>query len=256
PPVTQERRPADYPLVGSGEFGRSVGDRAPAGRRAVQEAAATRTGRVARLEGRLAMSTHRRRLSAILHADLAGFVRLMEGGEERTVRHLKTVHDEIWRPTIEMGGGSVVDLAGDSILAEFESAIAAVATAIDIQERMARFNDMLDEDQRLMFRIGLHLGEVIVDEKTEAIFGDGVNIAARIQAMADPGGIAVSRAVRDVGELKVDYAFIDGGAHQMKKVSRRVHVYHIRVVPEARVKTTAKFVPKVILRFEGADSTG
>ena len=73
-----------------------------------------------------------------------------------------------------------------------------MATAIDIQERMARFNDMLDEEQRLMFRIGLHLGEVIVDEKTQAIFGDGVNVAARIQLMAEPGGIAVSRAVRDV----------------------------------------------------------
>src|SRR5215475_14333995 len=111
------------------------------------------------------MSTHRRRLSAILHADLTGFVRLMEGGEERTVKHLRSVHDEIWRPAIATGGGAVVDLAGDSVLAEFGSAMAAVATAIDIQERMARFNDMLDEDRRLMFRIGLHLGEIIVDDK-------------------------------------------------------------------------------------------
>src|SRR4029453_14809825 len=228
PPVTQERRPADYPLVGSGEFGRSVGDRAPAGRRAVQEAAATRTGRVARLEGRLAMSTHRRRLSAILHADLAGFVRLMEGGEERTGPPLKTVHDEIWRPTIEMGGGSVVDLAGDSILAEFDSAIPAVATAIHIQAGRARVNEMLDGGQRLMFRIGLHLGEVIVDEKAQAIFGDGVNIAARIQAMADPGGIAVSRAVRDVTELQVEHIFVDGGEQRAKNVSRMLQLFHVR----------------------------
>ena len=174
------------------------------------------------------MSTHRRRLSAILHADLAGFVRLMEGGEERTVSHLRSVHDEIWRPAIEdrrrLGGRP----AGDSILAEFNSAIAAVATAIDIQERMARFNDMLDEDQRLMFRIGLHLGEVIVDEKTQAIFGDGVNIAARIQAMADAGGIAVSRAVRDVTELQVEHAFVDGGEHRAKNVSRMLQIYHVR----------------------------
>jgi adenylate cyclase len=202
------------------------------------------------------MSTHRRRLSAILHADLAGFVRLMEGGEERTVRHLKTVHDEIWRPTIEMGGGSVVDLAGDSILAEFESAIAAVATAIDIQERMARFNDMLEEDQRLMFRIGLHLGEVIVDEKTQAIFGDGVNIAARIQAMADPGGIAVSRAVRDVTELQVEHIFVDGGEHRAKNVSRMLQIYHVRPQLGTSSRTTTSVVPARTLHFRGTDRNG
>ena len=90
------------------------------------------------------MALHRRRLSVVLHADLAGFVRLMEGAEDRTVDHLRSVQDEIWRPAVKTGGGSVVDLAGDSILAEFESATAAVATAIDIQERMAQFNGMLD----------------------------------------------------------------------------------------------------------------
>jgi class 3 adenylate cyclase len=202
------------------------------------------------------MSTHRRRLSAILHADLAGFVRLMESGEERTVSHLSSVHDEIWRPTIEMGGGSVVDLAGDSILAEFDSAIAAVATAIDIQERMARFNDMLDEDQRLMFRIGLHLGEVIVDEKTRAIFGDGVNIAARIQAMADPGGIAVSRAVRDVTELQVEHTFVDGGEQRAKNVSRMLQIYHVRPHLGTSSRTTTSVVPARTLHFRGTDRSG
>src|SRR5260370_10048989 len=173
------------------------------------------------------MSTRSRRLSAILHADLTGFTRLMEGGEERTVSHLKSVHDDIWRPTIEMGGGSVVDLAGDSILAEFSSAIASVATPIDIQDRMARFNDMLDEDQRLRFRIGLHLGEIIVDEQTRSIFGDGVNVAARIQAMAEPAGIAASRALRDGTELQVDHAFVDGGEHHAKNISPRPQLSHV-----------------------------
>src|SRR5512139_837130 len=203
-----------------------------------------RMERLARLEGSLAMST-RRRLSAILHADLTGFVRLMESGEERTVKHLKAVHDEIWRPAIESGGGSVVDLAGDSILAEFESAIASVVTAIDIQERMTRFNDMLEEDQRLMFRIGLHLGEVIVDEKTRAIFGDGVNIAARIQAMAEPGGIAVSRALRDVTEVQVEHhAFVDGGEQRAKNVSRVLQIYHLRSREGASSRTTTTVVPE------------
>src|SRR5437667_11746671 len=199
------------------------------------------------------MSIRGRRLSAILHADLTGFTRLMEGGEDRTVSHLKSVHDEIWRPTIEMGGGSVVDLAGDSILAEFNSAIASVATAIDIQERMARFNDMLDEDHRLRFRIGLHLGEIIVDEKTQTIFGDGVNIAARIQAMAEPGGIAASRALRDVTELQIDYAFVDGGEHRAKNISRRLQIYHVRAREGASSRTTTTRAPERMLRLQVSD---
>ena len=134
----------------------------------------------------------RRRLSAILQADLAGYVRLMEGAEDRTVSRLKSVRAEVWRPAVEAAGGRIVNIVADSVLAEFSSAVAAVAAAIDLQERMARFNDALDEEQRLMFRIGLHLGEVIVDE-TETIFGDAVNVAARIQLVAEPGGIAVSR---------------------------------------------------------------
>jgi class 3 adenylate cyclase len=203
------------------------------------------------------MSTHRRRLSAILHADLTGFVRLMEGGEERTVRHLKSVHHEIWRPAIETGGGAVIDLAGDSILAEFSSALASVATAIDIQERMARFNDMLEEDQRLQFRIGLHLGEVIVDEQTQSIFGDGVNIAARIQAMAEPGGIAASRALRDVTEMQVEYDFVDGGEHQAKNVSRTLQIYHVRPRGGGTLtRTTTTMLPQRTLRFHGSDRNG
>src|SRR5262245_32614026 len=121
-----------------GEYGCGVWCRTLGGRRDAPRTVPTVSGPRARLEGRLAMSTHRRRLSAILHADLTGSVRLMEGAEEQTVSHLKSVREEIWRPAIETGGGSVVDFAGDSVLAEFESAMASVATAIDIQERMAR----------------------------------------------------------------------------------------------------------------------
>jgi adenylate cyclase len=197
------------------------------------------------------MSAHRRRLSAILHADLRGFVRLMEGGEERTVSRLKSVLTDVWRPAIETGGGSVVNIVGDSVLAEFASVIAAVATAIDIQERMAQFNDMLDEDQRLMFRIGMHLGEVLVDEETQSIFGDGVNIAARIQDLAEAGGIAVSRAVRDVMTLQSNYVFIDGGEHEAKNVSRPLQIYHVHPRGSASMRTTTSAVPRVTLRFRG-----
>ena len=183
--------------------------------------------RPARLPARVAVSARRRRLSAILHADLTGYVRLMEGAEDRTVSRLKSVHAEVWQPAIEAAGGRIVNIVADSVLAEFSSAVAAVAAAIDLQERMARFNDVLDEEQRLMFRIGLHLGEVIVDE-TQTIFGDAVNVAARIQLVAEPGGIAVSRAIRDATHLQFDYAFVDGGKHHAKNIGRSLQVYHVR----------------------------
>lgn len=193
-----------------------------------------------------ARMTTQRRLAAIVHADLAGFTRLMEGAETRTFRHLKAAQTEVWRPAIEAGGGRLVGTAGDAMLAEFGSAVAAVNASIDIQERMARFNSALSESQRMLFRIGVHVGEVIVDQDDQNIFGDGVNLAARIQGVAEPGGIAVSRAVRDVTELRIDYAFVDGGDHSFKNVSRPVHVYHVQ-------PTSA---PRGMLRFEGADSLG
>ena len=169
-----------------------------------------------------------RRLSAILHADLAGFVRLVESQEELTFEHLRSARDKIWQPAIEDGGGSLVHSAGDAMLAEFASAAAAVQAAIEIQERMARFNETIDEDQRLMFRIGVHLGEIIIDEAGHDIFGDGVNLAERIQVLAEPGGIAVSRAVRDVARLRDDYAYVDGGEHRAKHVSLPLHIYRVR----------------------------
>ena len=146
----------------------------------------------------------------------------------RTFRHLKTAQIDIWRPAIVSGGGRLVGTAGDAMLAEFNSAVAAVSAAIDIQERMALFNESLDDTQRMLFRIGVHLGEVIVDEEDQNIFGDGVNLAARIQGLAEPGGVAVSRAVRDMTELRIDYAFIDAGEHRLKNVSRPIHVFHVR----------------------------
>lgn len=208
------------------------------------------------------MASSPRRLAAILHADLAGFTRMMESGETRTFRHLKRAQIEVWRPAIGAGGGRLVGTAGDAMLAEFGSAVSAVSAAIDIQERMAAFNRELDAAQRMQFRIGVHLGEVIVDEEDQNIFGDGVNLAARIQAAAEPGGIAVSRGVRDMTKLKVDYAFVDGGEHKLKNVSRAVHIFHVRnlnapapVAPLAS-RTTTRIMPKVVLRFDGADSGG
>ncbi len=198
-----------------------------------------------------------RRLAAIVHADLAGFTRMMEGAETRTFRHLKSAQIEVWRPAIDAASGRLVGTAGDAMLAEFGSAVTAVGAAIDIQERMARFNEALTSEQRMLFRVGVHLGEVIVDEEDQNIFGDGVNLAARIQALAEPGGIAVSRAVRDLVELRIEYAFVDGGEHQVKNVSRAVQVFHVRPARAAvTIGTTTRMVPQITLRLEGTDSTG
>ena len=142
------------------------------------------------------------------------------------------------------------------MLAEFGSAVTAVSAALDIQERMARFNETLDAAQQMNFRIGVHLGEVIVDDEDQNIFGDGVNLAARIQALAEPGGIAVSRAVRDLVELRIEYAFVDGGEHSLKNVSRSVQIFHVQPAKAAVAPhTTTRMVPQITLRFEGTDST-
>jgi len=197
-----------------------------------------------------------RRLAAIVHADLAGFTRMMEGAETRTFRHLKSAQIEVWRPAIDAGNGRLVGTAGDAMLAEFGSAVTAVGAAIDIQERMARFNEGLNEDQRLFFRIGVHLGEIIVDEVTHDIFGDGVNLAERIQVLAEPGGIAVSRAVRDVIELQADYAFVDAGEHRAKHVSRPLHIYRVQARGDDPTQPSPSTPLRGTLRFRGGDLSG
>jgi class 3 adenylate cyclase len=197
-----------------------------------------------------------RRLSAILHADLAGFVRLVEDEEDLTFAHLRSARDEIWRPAIEEGGGSLVNSTGDAMLAEFGSAAAAVEVAIDIQERMARFNEGLAEEQRLQFRIGVHLGEIIIDAAGRDIFGDGVNLAERIQVLAEPGGIAVSRAVRDVARLRGDYAYVDGGEHRAKHVSLPLHIYRVRARESAATMPSRPVPVRGVFHFHGADLSG
>jgi adenylate cyclase len=202
------------------------------------------------------MARSERRLSAILHADLAGFVRLVESEEDLTFEHLRSARDLIWRPAIETAGGTLIHSTGDSMLAEFSSAAAAVQVAIDIQERMAHFNEGFDEEKRLMFRIGVHLGEIIVDEADHDIFGDGVNLAERIQVLAEPGGIAVSRAVRDVAKLRDDYAYVDGGEHRAKHVSRPLHIYRVRARMSAATVQIQPAALRKIFHFHGVDPGG
>src|SRR5262249_43468521 len=135
-----------------------------------------------------------RRLAAILAADIAGYSRLMGEDEAATVRDLKG-HQAVVLPLVGKHGGRVIDTAGDGILAEFPSAIGASECAIEIQAIMAARNAEVSEPRRMLFRIGINLGDVIHDENR--IYGDGINIAARLEGIAEPGGICISRQVFD-----------------------------------------------------------
>ena len=136
----------------------------------------------------------KRRLAAILAADIAGYSRLMHGDEAATVRDLKA-HQSVILPLIGRHGGRIIDTAGDGILAEFPSVIGATECAVEIQTVMAERNESVPESRRMRFRIGINLGDVIHDEAR--IYGDGINIAARLESLAEPGGVLVSRVVHD-----------------------------------------------------------
>lgn len=163
-----------------------------------------------------------RRLAAIMAADIAGYSRLMGEDEAATVRDLKGHQAEIL-PLVTDFGGRVIDVAGDGILAEFQSAVAAVECAVQIQTRMARRNVGVLEARCMRFRIGINLGEVVHDEAR--IYGDGINIAARLENLAAPGGISVSAKVREEVEGKLALAFNDLGPQALKNIAKPVRVY-------------------------------
>ena len=166
-----------------------------------------------------------RRLTAILAADVAGYSRLMGADEEGTHERLKAHLGELVNPKIEERRGRIVKNTGDGFLAEFASVVDAVRCAVEVQRGMAEHNAETLADQRIEFRIGVNLGDVIAEEQD--IFGDGVNIAARLEALAEPGGICISRVVRDQVRDKLDYTFEDLGEQNVKNIARPVRVYRV-----------------------------
>lgn len=168
-----------------------------------------------------------RKLAAILYADVAEYSRLTRRDEEGTHRTLSAYLDEI-TARIEDHGGTVAHYAGDAVLAEFASVIAAVSSAIAIQNELAGRNSDLADDLKLRFRIGINLGEVIVDRGE--IYGDGVNVAARLETLAQPGGICVSGKVYDEVQTRLDVGFAYLGPQTVKNIAEPVEAY--RVVPE------------------------
>src|SRR5579872_321023 len=166
-----------------------------------------------------------RRLAAILAADVVGYSRLMEVDETGTLARLKTIRLELIDPAITKCRGRIIKTTGDGMLVEFQSVTEALRCAVDFQQRMARRNRDMPASRTLLYRIGINLGDVIVDG--DDIFGDGVNVAARLEAMAEPGGICISAAVRDQVGDRLDIVYEDLGDRQVKNISRPVHVFKV-----------------------------
>jgi len=166
-----------------------------------------------------------RRLAAIVSLDVAGYSRLMGLDDSGTLAALKAHRRELIDPSIAEHNGRIVKTTGDGLLLEFPSVVDAVRCAVDVQRGMAARNQGLGADRRLDFRIGINVGDIIIDGGD--IFGDGVNVAARLEALADPGGICVSRVVRDQVLDKLSFTFEDLGAQQVKNIARPVDVYRV-----------------------------
>jgi adenylate cyclase len=168
-----------------------------------------------------------RRLAAVLAADMVGFSRLMEVDETGTLARLKTHRIELIDPAIAKNHGRIIKTTGDGMLVEFHSIVDAVLCAAEIQRRMARRNADVPPARWMQFRIGVNLGDVIVEN--EDIFGDGVNIAARLETLAEPGGICVSGAVRDqVGQRLEEIEFEDLGDQSVKNIARPIRVFRVK----------------------------
>jgi len=169
-----------------------------------------------------------RRLAAVLAADVAGYSRLMGADEEGTLRTLKAHRQTVFDPQVAAHRGRIVKTTGDGLLVEFGSVVDAVDCACAVQAAMARHNADVPTDRQLVFRVGINLGDVIIDG--DDIYGDGVNIAARLEALAEPGGICVSAAVRDQLRDKRPHAFEDLGEQTVKNIARPLRVYRIAAI--------------------------
>ncbi|MEW6689469.1 MAG: tetratricopeptide repeat protein [Pseudomonadota bacterium] len=180
-----------------------------------------------------------RRLAAILCADVQGYSRLMGGDEEGTLRALKASH-EVMARLIGESRGRVVNAPGDSVLAEFGSIVDAVSCAVAIQAELARRNRDVPPERRMAFRIGINLGDVMVDG--ESIYGDGVNVAARLESLAEGDGICISGSAYEQVAGKLKFGFQDLGEKAVKNIERPVHVY--RVLPEGAAATGARAAPR------------
>jgi adenylate cyclase len=179
----------------------------------------------------MAQEGFKRKLTAILSADVEGYSRLMDDDEETTIRTL-TNYREAMSNLIQQYRGRVVDATGDNLLADFSSAVDAVNCAVEIQRALAKRNAELSDDHKMNFRIGVNVGDVV--EKGNRIYGDGVNIAARVEGLAEAGGICISGRVYDQVENKLDYGYDFLGEQEVKNIAKPVRVYSVGMEPGER----------------------
>ena len=191
------------------------------------------------------MTTEQRRLAAIVSADVAGYSRLMGRDESGTLAALKALRQEVVDPAIASHGGRIVKTTGDGLLLEFPSVVNAVRCAVEVQTAMADRTAEIAEDRRIAFRIGINIGDIIVEG--DDIFGDGVNVAARLQEIAAPGGICISSRVHEDVRDRLDTAFDDGGTQTLKNIARPVQVWRWQpgtaVLPKPAPAPTALPLP-------------
>jgi adenylate cyclase len=175
-----------------------------------------------------------RRLAAILAADVAGSCRLIGIDEEGTLAQLKALRKTLFDPKIAAHHGRVVKNTGDGALVEFASAVDAARCAVEIQRGMATQNTDVPDDQRIEFRIGIHLGDIIIDD--DDIFGDGVNIAARLEGIAEPGGVSMSDDAYRQVRGKVDIAFDDMGPQPLKNIAEPMRTWRVRLTDQTALE--------------------
>jgi adenylate cyclase len=179
-----------------------------------------------------------RRLAAILAADVAGYSRLIGADEEGTLNRLRAIRAEVVDPSITQYRGRIVKTTGDGLLVEFASVVDALRCATEVQNAMAEPNLGIAAEERIEFRIGINVGDVVVED--DDIFGDGVNVAARLEGLAEPGGICVSPRVQEDAAGRLDLTFDDLGELSLKNIARLMRVYRLRL---AEAENTLKSAP-------------
>ncbi len=197
----------------------------------------------------MATQDFKRKLTAILSADVEGYSRLMGEDEDATIRTL-TYYRELMSTLIKKHRGRVVDSPGDNLLAEFLSVVDAVRCAVEIQEELKIRNAELPENRRMVFRIGINLGDVVEEE--ERIYGDGINIAARVEGLAEGGGICISGTVYDSIKNKLSLGYESMGEHTVKNIKEPIRVYRMRIGPEAAALVVSKEKKPAVKRWQWA----
>jgi adenylate cyclase len=186
-----------------------------------------------------------RRLAAILAADVAGYSRLIGDDEEGTLNRLRSIRTDVINPKITEHHGRIVETTGDGLLVEFTSVVDAVRCASEIQTAMAEGSAKITANKRIEFRIGINVGDIVVEDGD--IFGDGVNVAARLEGLAEPGGICVSARVQEDAAGKLDLMFEDLGEQNLKNIARPVRVYRVRPTAIERTASSVEITPILAL---------